>query len=752
MRARLLLSLLLATGLWPNFAQAQAQTQAQAQAQTDTLPCRQTPSAGDRPRIGLVLGGGGARGFAHVSVLKELERLHIPIDCIAGTSAGSMVGGLYASGMSATEIEALVRSVSWPKALDDSLARPERSFRRKRDDDLSLLSVKPGLSTSGVKLAPGLLAGENIELMLERMTLPVSRIHDFNRLPIPFRAISTDANTGNAVVIDHGNLAVAMRASMSIPAIFRPVVIDGQVLLDGGVANQLPVNVVRAMGADIVIAIDVGTPLSKIDETASLVAFANQMTGFLTVSNTLASIKSLGPRDILVQPQFGDQVSTGDFGKVEESLEIGRIAAAAASPKLAVLSRPEADFKLQLAAQTKRNSTPPMIDFVRLDNQTSYSDEVLLARLDVPIGKPLDVIGLEDSILHVYSMGTLDKITYSVVEENDRTGLSVQVKPHSYGPNYLETGLNFSSTFSSDFKLNVRAGLLKNPTNSLGGEFRVLGQFGSEPGLITEWYQPLDVRGRYFAGARLSYADPLVSQYDGDDNRIATYKVPVYGADIYAGREFGNYGAVQIGLRRAQGESRVVTGATDLPESSFDIGELRWSVTLDRLDSAYLPRNGSYASLGAVHSRKGLGADTDFDQISFDGAYARLSGVHSGFLGLRYHQTFNGVAPFQSQYRLGGVTRFAGYRPNELVTPNYAIAYGGYTLELGSLLGRPAILGGTLEYGQVWQNGTSSTGRRSEADASIYLGFDSWLGRLLFGYGYSDTGKGTFFFELGQLR
>lgn len=730
----------MAVGLWPMLAQAQV------------LPCRQNPSAGNRPRIGLVLGGGGARGFAHVAVLKELERLHIPIDCIAGTSAGAMVGGLYASGLSAAELEALVKSIDWPKALDDSLARPERSFRRKRDDDLSLLTVKPGLSTSGVKLAPGLLAGENIELLLERMTQPVSRIDDFNKLPIPFRAVSTDANTGNAVVIDHGNLAVAIRASMSIPAIFRPVVLDGKVLLDGGVANQLPVDVVRAMGADIIIAIDVGTPLNKIDETASLVAFANQMTGFLTVRNTLASIESLGPRDILIQPEFGDKVTTADFGKVQESLDIGQIAAQAASPKLAVLSRPEADFRLQLAAQTKRNSTPPMIEFVRVDNQTSYSDEVLLARLAVPVGKPLDVIALEDSILHVYSMGTLDKITYDVVDENGRTGLVVQVKPHAYGPNYLETGLSFSSSFSSDFLLNVRAGLLKNPTNSLGGELRVLGQFGSEPGLITEWYQPLDVRGRYFAGARLSYADPLVSQYDSDGNRFATYKLPVVGADLYAGREFGNYGAVSIGLRRAHGESKVVTGATDLPESSFDIGELRWSVTVDRLDSAYLPRNGSYASLAAVHSRTSLGADTDFDQISFDGAYARLIGVHSGFLGLRYHQTFNGVAPFQSQYRLGGVTRFAGYRANELVTPNYAIVYGGYTRELGSLLGRPAIIGGTLEYGQVWQNGTASSGRRSEADASVYLGFDSWLGRLLFGYGYSDAGKSTFFFELGQLR
>src|SRR6185369_18003052 len=188
--------LLLLLSFFPPFARA------------DALPCRQH-DVGNRPRIGLVLGGGGARGFAHVSVLKELERLRIPVDCIAGTSAGAMIGGLYASGMTAAEIETLVNAVDWGKALDDSLARPERSFRRKRDDDLSLLSVKPGLSSTGVRLAPGLLAGENIQLLLERVTQPVARIDDFNRLPIPFRAVATDINTGQAVVIAQGNLGEA---------------------------------------------------------------------------------------------------------------------------------------------------------------------------------------------------------------------------------------------------------------------------------------------------------------------------------------------------------------------------------------------------------------------------------------------------------------------------------------------------------------------------------------------------------------
>lgn len=720
-------------------------------ARAEALPCRQR-DAGDRPRIGLVLGGGGARGFAHISVLKELERLHVPIDCIAGTSAGAMVGGLYASGMSAAEIEKMVSTVDWGKALDDSLARPERSFRRKRDDDLNLLSAKPGLAANGVRLAPGLLAGENIQLMLERVTQPVARIDRFDRLPIPFRAVATDINTGEAVVIDHGNLGEAMRASMSIPALFRPVKLDGRVLVDGGIANQLPVNVVRAMGADVVIAVDVGTPLANLDDGASLVAYAEQMTQLLTVKNTQASVALLGPRDLLIRPEFGDAVHTGDFKKVVDALAIGQQAVQPLAGKLAALSRPEAEYRLRLAAQTKRNSTPPVIDFIRLDNKSHYSDAMLLARLHVPVGKPMDQIRLEDSLLRIYGLETLDKVTYNLVEEAGRTGLVVHVLPHSYGPNYLETGLSFHSDFSGDFVTNFRAGVLRAPINGLGGEWRGLLQFGSEPGLNFELHQPLDVRGRYFVGGKAGFDSPRIGLFDSFGNRVAIYQMPNYGVEAYAGREFGNYGAVTLGVRRRHGEQTVVSGSPLLPNVEFDVGEAWWSLTVDRLDSFELPRDGVYASLGGLHSRRTLGADSDFDQLNFDAIYARAIGAHSGFAGLRYHQTTNGQAPFQSLYRLGGVTRFAGYRPNELVTPNYAMAYAGYTYELGRVLNRPAILGGTVEYGQLWQSGDLPGERRNELDGSVYFGFDSWLGRLLFGYGVREGGNGTLFLELGRTH
>jgi NTE family protein len=228
--------------------------------------------------------------------------------------------------------------------------------------------------------------------------------------------------------------------------------------------------------------------------------------------------------------------------------------------------------------------------------------------------------------------------------------------------------------------------------------------------------------------------------------------MPSTGLELYAGREFGNYGAATLGWRRRHGEQTVVAGSPALPNVEFNVGEVWWSLSEDRLDSFVLPRDGSYTSLSGTHSRRSLGADSDFDQLNFDATYARAIGAHSGFVGVRYHETTHGQAPFQSLYRLGGVTRFAGYRPNELVTANYALGYAGYTYELGRVLNRPAILGGTVEYGQTWQHGRVPGDRRGELDGSIYFGFDSWLGRLLFGYGVREGGSGTFFLELGRPR
>lgn len=717
----------------------------------DTQACRQQDPQNSRPRVGLVLGGGGARGFAHISVIKELERKQIPIDCIAGTSMGALIGGLYASGMSIQDIEKMVVELDWAGTFDDSLDRPERSFRRKRDDDLSLLNAKPGIGKSGIKITSGLLAGETIMLLLERLSNEASRSGNFDQLVIPFRAVATDINNGEATVLRSGNLAIAMRASMSIPGVLRPVKIGDQLLVDGGIVNQVPVDVVRGMGADIVIAVDVGTPLSVLDEEASILSFADQLGSLMTVSNTKKSLESLGPRDILIQPALGDKVRTGDFLKVKLALEIGDQAVRAMDEQLNALRRPGVDKSevKRLALTKKYDREKPMIEFVRLNNKTAYSDEVLLARLDISSGQRFNVDRVEAAIRRIYGLGTLDSVTYDMVEENGKSGLVIDIKPQSYGPNYLETGLNVYSDFRGDFVFNLRAGILRNPINELGGEVRLLAQVGSEPAIFGEYFQPLDVEGRYFAGIKAGYENQQLNYFGSNGDRLAQYELPNWGMDIYTGREFGNYGAATLGVRRRSGEAKLLIGTSSFPDVEFNIGEAYWSLTFDRLDSFQVPRSGTFLSIGQTLSRESLGADNDFNQFNLDLIYAHAIGAHSGYAGLRYHDTTSGTPLLQNFYRLGGVTRLPGYRPNEAYVANYALGFVGYTYELGRLLNRPAIIGGTIEYADLWNDDSF---HRRELHASAYFGFDSWLGRFLLGYGARENGEGTFFLELGRNR
>ena len=221
-----------------------------------------------RPRVGLVLSGGGARGAAHVGVLKVLEDMHVPIDAIAGTSMGAVVGGLYASGLNARQIEKLMTSINWQDAFRDRPSREDLTLRRKQEDETFLVKFPLGLRGGHVVLPRGLIQGQRLIETLRRLTLPVARISDFDQLPTPFRAVATDLETGEAVVMGSGDLTSAMRASLSGPGVFSPVEREGRLLVDGGIADNVPVDIARAMGVDVVIVVDVGFPLLKPGRTS----------------------------------------------------------------------------------------------------------------------------------------------------------------------------------------------------------------------------------------------------------------------------------------------------------------------------------------------------------------------------------------------------------------------------------------------------------------------------------------------------
>jgi NTE family protein len=552
------------------------------------------------------------------------------------------------------------------------------------------------------------------------------------------------------VVIQGGDLALAMRASMSLPGLFPPVQIGDRILVDGGIARNLPIDVAKQMGADIVIAVDVGTPLAKLDRSASALAITSQLTGLMTVGNTREQIATLSARDLLLTPALGETVTTASFDKGGEALQIGREAAEAAAPRFAQLSLDEAAYAQNLSTRTGRESSPPMIEFVRLDNHSRYRDDLILARVPVPLGKPLDARALEASMHQVYGMNTLSQSTYEVVREGDKTGVVLHVVEKSQGPNYLEVGLSASSDLNGRSNFNFRAGILHSPINDTGGELRYLAQVGDEPGLLAEYYQPFGLRGRYFFGARAQYESRKIITFDNAGNGTSEYDTHQTGISLSGGIEFGNYGGAVLGLRRYTGSAQLQVGIPVFPDFDYDIGEAFVEGSIDRMDSAYMPREGRSLVLRYTRSAEALGADADFEQLDFDGFAAWKSGKHSLLAGLRYHATISGVAPLQSLYRLGGFSRLSGYQPNELTGQNYGLLLGSYSYEIGKLLGQEAVAGGMIEYGNAWERRADMSLDSAQFNGSVFVGFDSWIGPILFGAGAREGGERTVFFEVGH--
>lgn len=711
----------------------------------DGQSCRQRDGDLSRPRVGLALGGGGARGIAHVGVLRKLEQMGIPVDCVAGTSMGSLVGGFYAAGMTLDAMEQLVLEADWKQLFDDSIERRERTWRRKLDDRTGLATIGVGVRDGQWNLSAGVLQGQRILALIERGTLGVSTVDDFDRLPVPFRAVATDLNSGEAVELHSGSLAAAMRASMSLPGIFQPQEIDGRVLVDGGLAQQVPVATVRRMGADVVIAVDVGTPLEELDGEASVLDVVYQLTGLLTVRNTRESTDSLGPRDVLVVPALGTDVATGDFDKAADALRIGAAAADEAEPRLAALPRWHGDAPLREPGEQR-----PVVAFVRLENDSDYDDAVIASMIDVPVGKPLDLGRLERSTLRVYSLDTFASVSHELVEEDGRTGVVIRAREKTQGPNYLQLGYRLQTDFDGTYDSSLRVAMLHAPVTSLGAEARVIADIGSEPGLRAEYYHPFDPQGRwYFHGGGGVWNDN-VPVFDDNGHRLATYDARLASLQLALGRTFGRYGALQAGIERTDGEGKVKIGDPALPEAEVSSGVWAVNGLMDRLDSLYFPRQGWSATLGYRATAGWLGGEAEFKQGRLELLGAKAFGRGAVQAGLTWNTTLSGSLPLHERFAMGGRGNLVGFHYNELSGQQAAVLMLGYSWQLARVFGRSAVVGGTLEYGNAWEQRSDVRWRDGILHGSVYAGFDSWIGPMLLGYGRREGGRDLFFLEIGQ--
>ncbi|MDH3589175.1 MAG: patatin-like phospholipase family protein, partial [Gammaproteobacteria bacterium] len=454
----------------------------------------------DRPKIGLVLSGGGARGAAHVGVLRVLEELRVPVDVITGTSMGAVIGGLYAMGYDADYLTELIDRIDWNDNLVDEPERSALSFRRKQDDRNSLIDFELGLGPQGVELPRGLVQGQKLNLMLKAETLPVEHIDDFDNLHIPFRAIATDVESGKAVALGDGDLATAMRASMAVPGAFAPVDYQGRLLIDGGVSNNLPIDVARSMGAELLIVVDIQFPLLSRDEMRSALDITGQLLTILVVRESNAQLSTLSERDVVIVPDLGKMGST-EFALAPLAVVVGEESALQQRASLSKLGVSEDAYAMYASQRRIRHDTP-QIDYIRVSGSGSISETRLIRQLDVEPG-PLDLQQLDAGINRLYGLDGFELVDYELEQEGGRTGLAVTATDKSWGPNYLNLGARLLDDLEGTSRYTLAARYTRTAINRRGAEWRNDLQVGTNPRLFSEFYQPLDRNWLYFVAPQI---------------------------------------------------------------------------------------------------------------------------------------------------------------------------------------------------------------------------------------------------------
>ena len=716
----------------------------------------------DRPKIGLVLSGGGARGAAHVGVLRVIDEMKIPIDAIAGTSMGAVVGGLYASGMSADEIEKLITSVNWQDAFQDRPPRAQLGYRRKQDDRNFLVRYALGVRSDGFVYPRGLVQGQKLEQVLRNAAIPVADVQDFDRLPIPFRAIATDLETGQLVLMSSGDLVTALRASMSAPGVFAPATRDGRLLIDGGIAENLPVDTARQMGVDRLIVVDVSFPLYARDELESPLEVTNQAFAILIRNRTLEQRAKLGPNDIIIDPPLG-RFPSADFSRVPEALRAGRIAADAVRDQLAPLGLSSDEYLRYLAARQVGPVSPPVVSFVRPGSDSAEYAALITAHMADLVDKPLDKDEMRDRLSSLYALDLFETIDYALVTEEARTGIEVSLRRKSWGPNYVRVGLNLEDDFEGNSRYNFALRFIMTELNKLGGEWLTDLQIGENPKLFTEFYQPVSLASRYFIAPRFEFEERSVFRLR-DQDRVAQYRVRTLEGGLDVGRELSNWGEFRFGLRRGTGRSNVLIGedtsvlplqpGESEPLPRFERGGFFTRFSYDKLDSIYFPRRGQQFEFEWRAERKAFGADQQFDTFNASWLIARSIDRHTLIFWTDFGTTIDDVQSAENYFSLGGFFNLSGLPPGYLSGPHYGVGRFIYYRKIGrggtGVLDLPAYAGISLEAGNTWLDKEDASFGDIRKDASLFFGLDTPLGPVYLATGFDEGGGKAFYLFLGR--
>ncbi|VTM08675.1 patatin-like protein, PlpD [Pseudomonas aeruginosa] len=623
-------------------------------------------AAETRPKIGLVLSGGAARGLAHVGVLKALDEQGVQVDAIAGTSMGAVIGGLYASGYTPAELERIALEMDWKQALSDASPRKDVPFRRKQDDRDFLVKQKISFRDDGsLGLPLGVIQGQNLAMVLESLLVHTSDTRDFDRLAIPFRAVSTDIATGEKVVFRKGHLPQAIRASMSIPAVFAPVEIDGRLLVDGGMVDNVPVDVAREMGVDVVIVVDIGNPLRDRKDLATVLDVMNQSITLMTRKNSEAQLATLKPGDVLIQPPLSG-FGTTDFGRVPQLIDAGYRATTLLAARLAELRKPQDRNSEALAVARTPNQRKPVIDAIRVENNSKVSDEVIRHYIRQPLGARLDLGRLQDDMSTLYGLDYFDQVQYRVVKEKKLNTLVIHATGKKGGTDFLRLGLNLSDDMRGESTFNLGGSYRMNGLNRLGAEWLTRVQLGDRQEFYSEFYQPLDVGSRYFVAPFLFHEAQNVDVTE-DNDPLLRYRLERYGYGLNVGRQIANNGEIRLGAVQAYGKADVRIGDPGLPDIDFTEGYYELKYSFDTVDDVNFPHEGEEIGLTMRRYDKSLGSDDSYRQWDLRLNKALSFGADTWVFGGGYGRTLDDAGGGRFQLHPRRRPRAVGLPPRRAV-------------------------------------------------------------------------------------
>jgi NTE family protein len=706
--------------------------------------------AQSRPKIGLVLGGGGARGAAHVGVLKVLEANKVPIDFIVGTSMGSIVGGLYASGYSPQEIETLFNKIDWNDMLSDRPTENLLSFRNKKDFQ-KLSNLEMGIKNGKISFPRGIISGQKLDFMLSKLTIHTVSLDSFDQLRIPFRAVATDAVTGQRVVFDHGNLAQAIRASMSVPGAFPPVKVDDKLLIDGFLVGNVPVEVAKEWGADIIITVDVGAGLMKEEQLKSLLDVTNQMINILSQKNVDESLALLTDKDLLIHPDL-EGIGPGDFVKTPEAATRGEKTALTQVEAIKRYSVSDQDFEAFLAHQRVRDQNPVLIDFVEVVKPKRVNEQMIKGRIKTKAGEPLDFDQLNQDLTNIYAIGDFETVGFNIEEKDGKKGLVINTKEKDWGPEYLRFGLNLESDFAGSNDYAVILDYRHTQLNALGGEWKVVGKLGQDSGVFTDFYQPLDPQNYFFIDPQFGVQRNYTDVYSGED-KIAQYKRDEVGGGIDLGVNLKTWMEARVGLHSSLISGEPDVGDPTLPNfDNIQKTGVLVQIDYDQLNDHRFPTRGLKIQSHLLMTETGLGSDDSYQKL--DASLAKATTIadrHTFILALAGGISLDNETPFYDDFKQGGFLNLSGLAPGQLRGNNSGIGELVYMYKLIDTQGlfTKAYLGGSIEAGNVWED-KDDFGNDPIVSGSLFIGLDTMLGPLYIGYGKADGYDGRAFIYLGK--